>query len=71
MSSGSQDETRPDGWEPIDEEPQGGKARFMVSLGKPQLAELREYAEREGISVAELVRRAVDEYLDIRRDGSP
>ncbi len=68
MSCGMPDEQPPEEWERLDDERPTGKARFMVSLGKPQLAALREQAERRGLSVAELVRRAVDEYLDGRLD---
>ncbi len=57
-----------------EDRPAGSKSRFLVSLGKPQLAALREYADRKGLSVAEVVRRAVDEFFDRRgagHDASP
>lgn len=53
-----------------DDRPAGGKSRFLVSLGKPQLAALREYAGNKGLSVAEVVRRAVDEFFDNRNAGN-
>jgi hypothetical protein len=56
-----------------DDRPAGSKSRFLVSLGKPQLAALRDYADKKGLSVAEVVRRAVDEFFDrrsISRDGA-
>lgn len=40
-----------------------GRTRFIVSFDAAQLAGLRAAAEREGVPVAELVRRAVDQYL--------
>lgn len=58
--------------EMLDEDRVGGnKSRFMVSLGKPQLAALREFAGRKGLSVAEVLRRAVDEFLERRIGESP
>ena len=56
-----------------DDRPAGSKSRFLVSLGKPQLAALRDYADKKGLSIAEVVRRAVDEFFDRRsvvRDGT-
>jgi hypothetical protein len=67
MSGGSSGEPLPDEWEPLDDDRPADKARFMVSLGRLQLAALRDHAERNGLSVAELVRRAIDDYLDARR----
>ena len=63
MTEDSAEPRSSDGWEPLDDERSPGKARFMVSLGKQQLTDLRDHAERNGGSVAELVRRAVDEFL--------
>lgn len=68
MPRGATGESSPEEWEPLDDERPSGKARFMVSLGKPQLAELRDHAERKGLSVAELVRRAIDDYLAGHRE---
>lgn len=42
-------------------------ARTIVQLRDEQLAELREVAAREGVSIAELVRQGVDEVLAVRR----
>jgi hypothetical protein len=56
-----------------DDRPAANKSRFLVSLGKPQLAALRDYADKKGLSVAEVVRRAVDEFFDrrsINHDGA-
>ncbi|MBA3315460.1 MAG: ribbon-helix-helix protein, CopG family [Planctomycetaceae bacterium] len=61
--------TEPDDLLEEDDRPAGGKSRFLVSLGKPQLAALREYAAEKGLSVAEVVRRAVDEFFDRRSAG--
>jgi hypothetical protein len=36
----------------------------MLQFTKPQMAFLKEEAERLGISVAELVRRIIDEYRE-------
>jgi hypothetical protein len=40
-----------------------GKSRFIVSFAADQLARLRARAEREGVPIAEVVRRAVGAYL--------
>lgn len=47
---------------------EGGKnrTRFIVSFEAAQLAGLRDAAGREGVPVAEVVRRAVDAYLAAR-----
>ncbi|PNU18574.1 CopG family transcriptional regulator [Geothermobacter hydrogeniphilus] len=37
--------------------------RTIVDLPEPQIARLREMSDRQGLSRAELVRRAVAEYL--------
>lgn len=71
MAAGTPDErpAEPDELLEEDDRPVGSKSRFLVSLGKPQLAALREYAGKKGISVAEVVRRAVDEFFDHRGIG--
>lgn len=76
MSAGIPDgrASAPDDLLEEDDRPAGSKSRFLVSLGKPQLAALRDYADKKGLSVAEVVRRAVDEFFDRRsvsRDGAP
>lgn len=38
--------------------------RTNIHLAPDQLERLREAAERKGVSVAELVRRAIEAYLD-------
>ena len=38
--------------------------RQMVSLTEPQVAFLREAAEKLGISVSDMIRRIVDEYRE-------
>lgn len=43
------------------------KERTNIYLTKPQLERLRALASESGLSVAELVRRAVDDYL--KREG--
>ena len=68
MPGGAQGANPPEGWEPLDDERPDGKTRFMVSLGKAQLLELRDHAERQDKTVAELIRQAVDEFLSSRRD---
>ena len=52
----------PDGWEAFEEG--AARARFLVSLDRQQLEDLRGIAEREKRPVAELVRRAVSEFLE-------
>lgn len=39
----------------------------MLSFTDPQLAFLRDEAKRLGITVAELVRRIIDQYREVRR----
>jgi hypothetical protein len=72
MHLGTPDERSPVAEELLEEDdrPVGSKSRFLVSLGKPQLAALREYADKKGLSVAEVVRRAVDEFFDRRSVSS-
>ena len=75
MSVGTPEEERSTSQDLLEEDDRaaGSKSRFLVSLGKPQLAALRDYAEQKGLSVAEVVRRAVDEFFDrrsYRRDSS-
>lgn len=43
--------------------------RQMIQFTEPQLDYLRKEAGRLGISVAELVRRIVDDYRERRPDG--
>lgn len=38
--------------------------RFMVTLTRPQRAFLKAEAEKLGISIAELIRRIIDEYRE-------
>jgi len=63
MPGGTRGEMPPEGWEPLDEDRPEGKTRFMVSLGTSQLTALRGHAARDGTTVADLIRRAVDEFL--------
>ena len=44
--------------------------RKNIHLSDRQLLRLRELSKREGLAVAELIRRAVDEYLDMKERGS-
>ncbi|GIW27739.1 MAG: hypothetical protein KatS3mg070_1102 [Meiothermus sp.] len=43
--------------------------RTQVQLGEAQWQQLREMAQREGISVAEAVRRAVDRMLEEKQQA--
>jgi len=43
------------------------KGRTNIYLSKPQKAALEKIANERGISVAELVRRIIDEELDCRQ----
>lgn len=43
--------------------------RVTTTLSRAQKRELEDLAEREGVKVAWLVRRAVDVYLDAERGG--
>ena len=36
---------------------------FHLHLSKPQMAKLQELSEKTGLPIAELIRRAVDEFL--------
>ncbi len=41
--------------------------QFQTSFPVRQLQKLREIAEDTGLSIAEIIRRAVDEYLEKRK----
>jgi hypothetical protein len=43
--------------------PAKGRSRFIVSFAAAQLDGVRERADRDGVPVAEVIRRAVDAYL--------
>jgi len=40
------------------------KTRLMIQVDKKQLADLKELQQKTGASVAEIVRRAIDQYLE-------
>ena len=40
--------------------------RKNIHLSDRQLLRLRELSKREGLAVAELIRRAIDDYLDMK-----
>ena len=44
--------------------------RKNIHLSDRQLLRLRELSKREGLAVAELIRRAIDDYLDMKERGS-
>ena len=43
--------------------------RKNIHLSDRQLLRLRELSKREGLAVAELIRRAIDDYLDTKERG--
>ena len=43
--------------------------RKNIHLSDRQLLRLRELSKREGLAVAELIRRAIDDYLDMKERG--
>lgn len=45
--------------------------RTSLFLGRKQVAELRKISEETGAPVAELIRRAVDEYVARRKAATP